>query len=106
MKRYDGREAAEVLPAALPEPVLLEPNKAYVREVLAAQIDLTSLGTGYVMDAHRRLQANLAKVNAGGTFSEDVIDAHRDRFGAEYRLQTEGPHPVERLREDSLVGHR
>ncbi|MEX5710189.1 hypothetical protein AB1484_18245 [Parafrankia sp. FMc6] len=106
MKRYDGREAAEVLPAALPEPVLLEPNKEYIREVLATQIDLTSLGTGYVMDAHRRFQENLAKVNAGGNFSEEVIDAHRERFGAEYRLETDGPHPVERLREDSLTGRR
>ncbi|CUU56236.1 hypothetical protein Ga0074812_107120 [Parafrankia irregularis] len=106
LKRYDGREAAEVLPAALPEPVLLEPNKQYVREVLATQLDLTSLGTGYVMDAHHRFQDNLRKVNAGGSPSEEVIDAHRDRFGAEYRLETEGPHPVERLREEALAGHR
>jgi hypothetical protein len=106
MKRYDGREAAEVLPAHLPEPVLLEPNKAYVRRVLATQLDLTSLGTGYVMDAHKRFQDNLAKVNAGGNYSEQVIDTHRERFGGEYRLETEGPHPVEKLREDTLAGRR
>lgn len=106
LKRYDGREAAEVLPAALPEPVLLEPNKQYVREVLATQLDLTSLGTGYVMDAHNRFQDNLRKVNAGGNPSEQVIDAHRERFGAEYRLEAEGPHPVERLREEALAGRR
>jgi hypothetical protein len=106
MRRYDGREPAEVLPAELPQPVLFEPNKAYVREVLANQIDLTSLGTGYVMDAHRRFQDNLAKVNAGGSPSEQVIDEHRKRFGTDYRLTTEGPHPVERLREDALTGTR
>jgi hypothetical protein len=26
--------------------------------------------------------------------SERVIDEHLERFGEEYRLETEGPHPV------------
>jgi hypothetical protein len=30
--------------------------------------------------------------------SEQVIDMHRDRFGDEYRIETDGPHPVELLR--------
>jgi hypothetical protein len=30
--------------------------------------------------------------------SEEVIDLHRSQFGDEYRLETEGPHPVETLR--------
>jgi len=106
MKRYDGRDPAEVLPVELPEPVLFEPNKAYVREVLATQIDLTSLGTGYVMDSHRRFQERLATVNAGGVPSEQVIDEHRDRFGTEYRIETEGPHPIERLRGDAFARSR
>jgi len=106
MKRYDGRDPAEVLPVELPEPVLFEPNKAYVREVLATQIDLTSLGTGYVMDSHRRFQERLATVNAGGVPSEQVIDEHRDRFGTEYRIETEGPHPIERLRSDAFARSR
>ncbi|EIV92347.1 hypothetical protein [Frankia sp. QA3] len=104
MRRYDGRDPLEVLPAALPEPVLLEPNKQYVREVLADQVDLTSLGTGYVRDAHKRFQENLKRVNAAGNPSEEVIDIHRERFGREYRLQTEGPHPVRELREEAFAG--
>lgn len=103
MKRYDGRDPAEMLPAELPEPVLFEPNKEYVRDVLATQLDMTSLGTGYVMDSHRRFQERLAKVNAGGVPSEQVIDAHRDRFGTDYRVVTEGPHPIERLRADAYA---
>jgi hypothetical protein len=106
MRRYDGREPAEVLPASLPEPVLLAPNKAYVRDILSTQMDMTSLGTGYVMDAHRRFQDHLAKVNAGGNPSEQVIDAHRERFGTDYRLETEGAHPVERFREHAGTGSR
>ena len=39
-------------------------------------------------------------VNAGGVPSEDVIDRHCAEFQGEYRDVTEGPHPVESLRED------
>jgi hypothetical protein len=30
--------------------------------------------------------------------SERVIDMRRDKFGEDYRLETEGPHPDARLR--------
>lgn len=106
LKRYDGREPTEILPAALPEPVRFEPNKEYVRDILANEVDLTSLGTGYVMDSHRRYQDHQARVNAGGVPSEQVIDTHRQRFGADYRLELAGPHPVERLRSDAFARSR
>lgn len=106
MRRYDGREPAEVLPSEVPEPVIFEENKAYVRNVLATQCDLTSLGTGYVMDAHNRFQENLAKVNAEGSYGDQVIAEHVERFGTDYRLETEGPHPVEGLRQPGPTGNR
>ncbi|MFD0850884.1 hypothetical protein ACFQ07_01450 [Actinomadura adrarensis] len=31
--------------------------------------------------------------------SERVIDQHREMFGGEYRLSTDGPHPVPELQE-------
>lgn len=34
--------------------------------------------------------------------SERVIDEHRAAFGDEYRVQTEGEHPVERLRTENF----
>jgi hypothetical protein len=46
-----------------------------------------------------RHSAYLDSVNGDGVPSEDVIDQHREQFGQEYRLETEGVHPVERLRE-------
>ncbi|MBX6387569.1 MAG: hypothetical protein IRZ08_00975 [Frankia sp.] len=106
LKRYDGREPAEICPAEIPEPVLFEPNKQYVRDVIATQLDLTSLGTGFVMDSHRRFQERLAQVNAGGVPSEQVIDAHRERFGSDYRIETEGQHPIERLRQTVVTTDR
>ena len=79
--------------------MLFEPNKEYVLQVIADQLDVTSLGTGYVWDAHKRFEANLAAVTGDAVPSEQVIEEHREKFGREYRLETEGPHPTERQRE-------
>ena len=100
LRRHDGREPEELLPPALPEPVTFEPNREYIRHLLATQMDLTTLGAGYVRDAHERFQQMQQRINAGGKPpSERVIDMHRDEFGHEYRIEVEGPHPVRSLRE-------
>ena len=101
MRKNDGREPAEILPAELPNVLLFEPNKAYVRELLATQLDLTTLGTGYVREAHERFQRMQEEVMGGAPPpSEQVIDQHRERFGTEYRHEIEGPHPDPQLRPD------
>jgi hypothetical protein len=100
MRQNEGREPESVLPAELPEPVTFEPNKDYLRELLATQVDLTTLGTGYVREAHERFVRMQEKVN--GTEpppSVRVVDEHISLTGRDYRLETEGPHPVEALRE-------
>lgn len=66
LRAHDGRDPAELLPAELSQPLMFEPNEAYLRHLLDTQIDLP------------------------------VINAHRDQFGADYRLETEGPHPAPR----------
>jgi hypothetical protein len=99
LRRHDGREPEELLAPALPEPVRFEPNKEYVRELLATQIDLTTLGAGYVREAHERFEKLQEQIHGGDEPpSERVIAEHRQSFGTEYRLETEGPHPVEALR--------
>jgi hypothetical protein len=99
MRRYDGREPEELLAPALPEPIRFEPNKEFLRNLLATQLDLTTLGAGYVREAHERFEQMQKQLHSPeGAPSERVIDEHRDRFGTEYRLETEGPHPVESLR--------
>ncbi|MGI5163238.1 hypothetical protein ACQEU3_02655 [Spirillospora sp. CA-253888] len=100
MRRHDGRDPESVLAPELPPSVTFEPNKDYLRHLLATQIDLTTLGAGYVREAHERFEKMQEAVNNGTKPpSERVIDMHREKFGEEYRLQTEGPHPVESLRE-------
>ena len=99
LRKYDGLEPEALLPAALPSTMLFEPNKDYVRTVLAEQLDLTSLDTEIVGDAHARYEAYQETVHGGQPApSEQVIEDHRQQLGGEYRLQTEGEHPNERLR--------
>ncbi|MEU4221346.1 hypothetical protein [Actinoplanes sp. NPDC026623] len=100
LRRHDGREPEQIVgDTGLPEPLKFEPNKEYLRHLLATQIDLTKLGAGYVREAHERFEEMQEKIHGGQQPpSEAVIDAHREMFGDEYRLETEGPHPVESLR--------
>ncbi|HEX5741296.1 MAG TPA: hypothetical protein VFY17_07045 [Pilimelia sp.] len=99
MKRHDGRDPADIFPAALPEPARFEPNKAYLRELLATQMDLTTLGAGYVREAHERFEKMQAALHGGEKpASERIITEHREKFGEEYRIETEGLHPVAHLR--------
>ena len=101
MRRHDGREPAEILAPELPNVLTFEPNKQYLRELLATQLDLTTLGTGYVREAHERFERMQQALNSDGMPpSDQVLDAHREMFGREYRLQTEGEHPVPALREN------
>jgi hypothetical protein len=104
LRRFEGREPEEIgLPATLPVPVTFESNKDYVRQVLAAQVDMTTDRTEYGAEPHPRYEQYQAAVNDGLVPSEAVIDQHREQFGHEYRLETEGPHPIERLRETQAV---
>lgn len=101
LRMYEGREAAALLPAELPETVMLEPNKEYLRELLATQLDLTTLGTGFVRDAHERFQRMQDAVLAGEAPPSDaVITQHNEMLAStDYRWETDGPHPRPELRQ-------
>jgi hypothetical protein len=103
LRKYEGVEPEEILPPALPDtPVTFEPNKEYVREVLANQYDLRTDGIDYVSlddlppdHGYFRVQET---VNAGGAPSEMVIDETRAERGRDFRDETEGQHPIKGLR--------
>jgi hypothetical protein len=106
LRRFEGIEPEELLPPALPDtPVTFEPNKDYVRQILATQIDLATDGFNYVpgdqLPGAHRSRRYREVVNAGGNPSEQVIDQNRQAQGREYRDETEGEHPVEELRESA-----
>ncbi|WP_411104915.1 hypothetical protein [Streptomyces sp. cmx-4-9] len=94
MRRHDGREPEEILAPELPNVLTFEPNKAYLRELLATQIDLTTLGAGYVREAHERFEEMQAAIHDGEAAPSDrVMQQHQEMFGRDYRVETEGPHP-------------
>jgi hypothetical protein len=105
LRRYEGKEPEEVLPPALPFPTKFEPNKGYVRDVLASQLHLRTDGTEFVSvddlpRGHRYFEFQKT-VNAGGVPSEQVIEENREKHGRDYRDETEGEHPIPDLRASS-----
>ncbi|GAA3237535.1 hypothetical protein [Nonomuraea helvata] len=95
-KRFDDRDPDQVLAPACPPPVTFEPNKAYLRELIAAQSDYTTVGPGYTREAHERFRkAQDALMGGDRAPSEQVVDRNRAVSGQEYLLETEGPHPAE-----------
>jgi len=109
LRRYEGVEAAEILPPSLPDvPVRFETNKEYVRSVLESQIDLRKDGFDYVdvddlPDDHRYFEYQ-AKVNRGGAPSEQVIEQRVGGNGTDVRDESEGEHPVADLRQPAAAG--
>ncbi len=108
LQQYEDRNPASLLPEELPEPVKFESNKEYVRNVLESQVNLTPAGSGYTdmrdLGDDSRFRRFQKMVNEDGQIpSIQVIDEHVDKYGKEYRLSTEGEHPVERLREKAAA---
>jgi hypothetical protein len=99
LRTFEGREPEELLPPELPGvPLTFEPNKQYVRDVLAATVDLrTDLEDYATLDAlpdDHRFHRFQSTVNGGGVYSEDVIEQTRQARGQEHRDETDGPNPV------------
>jgi hypothetical protein len=109
LRRFEGVEPEEILPPALPDnPLTFEPNKDYVRQVLAEQVDVRPDGLGYTTEDEygpkhpsKRFRET---VNGDWIPSEEVIDQNREAQGREYRDETEGENPVVDLREPATSG--
>lgn len=102
MKALDKRDPAEILPKSLEYPLEFKSHKKYVRKVLAEQVNLTGDGTDFKpvsdLPSDHRYHWYQSRVNEDGTApSEEVVSRHRDKEGGEYRIQTEGPHPVDHV---------
>jgi hypothetical protein len=104
MRAHENRDPVELLPKELPDPLTFEPNKAYLRELLDTQIDLTTLGTGFVHDAHERFKAMQDALMGGEDPASDVVIAQHEAMfgGSDYRMQTDGEHPRPELRQSPL----
>jgi hypothetical protein len=108
MRAVDGNDPEAMLPKYLPEPVKFQSNKAYVRRVLGTQLDLTAKDVNIIplkdLGRDDRYFAYRGAVN-GNTPppTEAIIDTHREKTGTDYRLETEGPHPIDWLRQSQAA---
>ncbi|MFP4345551.1 MAG: hypothetical protein ACLFU8_12725 [Anaerolineales bacterium] len=110
MKKYEGRDAREMLPDAFPELVVFQSNKEYVRDILERQVELTKRGPDYVpveeLPAENRFHKYQGLVNEGPVPSQEVVRDHIDQKGEDYRLQTEGEHPIRALQDRKSVSEK
>lgn len=98
LRKHEKRDPEEFLPKALPEVMKFEDNKDYVRQVLADQVNLTSVETEFVpveqLPEDARYFQYQQTVNAGGVPSEQVIEEHKRQVGYDYRSETNGANPL------------
>jgi hypothetical protein len=73
-QQHEGRDAAEVLPTSLPEPIRYESHREFVRETLRAELDLSAAGTEFVPREQETAEtlAYRDQMNADGSPSEAV----------------------------------
>jgi rubrerythrin len=102
LREIARREPEEILPKSLDRFICFKENKNYVRQVLANQIDLTAKDSEFVpvgeLPQEDRYFDYQSKVHGDWVPTEEVIAETLTEAGEEYRLETEGPHPVEGLR--------
>jgi hypothetical protein len=103
MQNVEKRDPLEVLPSTGFERALVfKPNKDYVRQILASQINLTSKDSDFVpvstLPPDDRYFDYQRSVNGDWVPTEEVVRQNAKKNGEEYRLETEGPNPVPGLR--------
>lgn len=102
MKQHEKKDPESMLPGELPEPVRMQSNIDYVREIMAAQTDYNAFETEFMpaekMPSDERFREYQKKMNAGGAPSQQVIEREIQKKGEDYRMEVRGSHPVERLR--------
>jgi hypothetical protein len=56
LRRFDDRDADEVVGSGVPEPLTFEQNRDFLRQLLATRVDPNELGAGDVREAHKRFE--------------------------------------------------
>jgi hypothetical protein len=89
-EQVEKRDIAEILPATLPEPIQYVSHRAFVREVLRAEVDLRARGTRFVTqdEEGEETLAYRKRMNRSGSPSQAVANGYRWMPGTE--LSEEG----------------
>jgi rubrerythrin len=88
-QKHDKRDAAEILPQTLPEPIAFDSQREFVRKTLAAEVDLRADGTDFVpKEKESKLSLQYRQqVNADGSPSEMVSAGYKWAPGTELKLK-------------------
>jgi hypothetical protein len=99
-QEVERRDAAEVLPARLPDPLPFESNRQFVREVLRREVRLAASGADFVDRAEEPARSRQMRdaLNAAGSPSETVAAGWMWRPGTELATTAEEGAPAERMR--------
>ncbi len=114
LKECEGKDWQQVIPdGEFPEPLRLESNIAYVRDILGRTVCNTALRENYVpvdcVPQHGTFADYQSQVNCPieNVTSHTVIEDYIRQFGQDYRYET-APNPVpelrDRRRDDTQVG--
>ena len=88
-KTHEKRDPAEILPQSLPEPIPIASQREFVRETLAAEVDLRANGTEIVPKA-KDSKTSIAyrdQMNSDGSPSETVSAGYKWAPGSELKLK-------------------
>lgn len=88
--RFEKRDAAEVIPDTLPEPIKFASHREFVRDVLKNEVDLRASGTQFIhkdQESHDSLSAlERNQLNSKGCPSEIVAEGYSWRPGTELKI--------------------
>ncbi|NLL12573.1 MAG: hypothetical protein GX267_04135 [Fibrobacter sp.] len=104
MMKFENKDAKDMFGKEFPTPTVLESSKDYVRQIISTQIqytgdrsDIVPLKNSESKDRYFQYQNT---VNAGDFIpSQKVISNAIQKTGQDYRIETNGPHPIEMLRD-------
>ncbi len=84
-EKYEKRDAAEILPKSLPEPIPYQSQRDFVRETLKREVDLRTSGTNFVSLQHEADESQHYRkyMNSEGSPSETVAAGYCWRPGTE-----------------------
>jgi hypothetical protein len=86
-QNIEKRDAAELLPATLPDPIAFRSHRDFVRRVLNQEVDLRARGTEYIHasqeDESSPSVAYRSHLNSQGSPSETVAAGYSWRPGTE-----------------------
>jgi len=89
VKKHEKRDATELLPGSLPDPIPFATQREFVRQTLAQEVDLRANGTEIVPKEKENAASKEYReaVNADGSPSETVAAGYRWAPGSELKLK-------------------